>query len=125
VLWLIDILSVWPGGIPESLIVYDLPSIVHVLDLAIVLPLLILTGVLLLRGHPVAPVLAAIVLVKMLTLGLALLAMNAFVAASTGAIDPTEPVLWTLVVAVALAWLIFGARRIRPVERARLRSTVW
>jgi hypothetical protein len=51
-----------------------------------------LTGVLLLRGHPVAPVLAAIALVKMLTLGLALLAMNAFMAASTGRwIRPSRP----------------------------------
>jgi hypothetical protein len=40
----------------------------------------------------VAPVLAAIALVKMLTLGLALLAMNASMAASTGRwIRPSRP----------------------------------
>ena len=124
-LWLVDILSAWPGGVPDSLFVYDIPSIVHVLDLAIVLPLLILTGVLLLRGHPVAPVLAAIVLVKTLTLGLALLSMNAFVAASTGSLDPAEPVLWAVVVAVTLAWLILGARRMHPVQGPWLRPGVW
>ena len=37
-LWLVDILSVWPGGVPQSLIVCDVPSMVHVLDLAIALP---------------------------------------------------------------------------------------
>jgi hypothetical protein len=42
------------------LFVYDIPNTVHVLDLAIVLPLMIATGALLLRGHPVAPVLAAV-----------------------------------------------------------------
>ena len=124
-LWLVDILSVWPGGIPDSLFTYDIPSIVHVLDLAIVLPLLILTGVLLLRDHPVAPVLAAILLVKTLTLGLALLSMNAFVAASGGEIDPFEPVLWTVVVVVTLGWLIVGARRMRSVPPPWLRPGVW
>lgn len=124
-LWLVDILSVWPGGVPESLIVYDIPSTVHVLDLAIVLPLLVLAGVLLLRGHPVAPVLAAILLVKMLTLGLALLAMNAFVAVSGDAVDPAEPVLWTVVVAAALGWLLMGARRMRPVPPPWLQPSLW
>ncbi len=80
-----------------------------VLDPTILLPFLALTGVLLLRGHPVAPVLAALVLVKTLTLGLALLSMNAFVAASGGAIDPAEPFLWTAIVVVTLAWLVGGA----------------
>lgn len=124
-LWLVDILSVWPGGVPASLIVYDVPSTVHVLDLAIVLPLLVLTGVLLLRGHPIAPVLAAILLVKMLTLGLALLAMSAFVALSGDSVDPAEPVLWTVVVAMSLAWLVVGARRMRPAPPPWLRPSVW
>ena len=124
-LWLIDIVSVWPGGTPEDLFVYDIPSIVHVLDLAIVLPLLMLTGILLLRAHPVAPVLAAIVLTKTLTLGLALLSMNAFVAASGGVVDPAEPILWAAIVVVSLGWLIAGARRMRPAPPPWLRPGVW
>jgi hypothetical protein len=124
-LWLVDILAVWPGGTPDNLFVYDLPSIVHVLDLAIVLPLLVLTGVLLLRDHPVAVLLAALVLVKTLTLGLALLAMNAFVAASTGSLDPGEPVLWSVLVLASLAWLVVGARRMRAVPPPWLRPGVW
>jgi hypothetical protein len=124
-MWLVDILRVWPGGVPESLFTYDIPSIVHVLDLAIALPLVALAGVLLLRGHPVAPVLAALVLVKMVTLGLALLSMNAFVAASGGVIDPGEPVVWSAIVVVALAWLVRGSRRMRPVPPPWLRASVW
>ena len=124
-MWLVDILSVWPGGVPDSLFTYDIPSIVHVLDLAIVLPLLMMTGVLLLRGHPVAPVLAAIVLVKTLTVGLALLSMNAFVAASGGAVGAGEPILWSVVVAISLAWLVAGARRMQPVPPPWLRPRVW
>jgi hypothetical protein len=124
-LWLVAILSVWPGGVPDSLFVYDIPSTVHVLDLAIILPLLVLSGVLLLRGHPIAPVLAAIGLAKMLTLGLALLSMNAFLLVSTGELDPAETVLWTVVVVLAGAWLVRGARRMRPVEPPWLRASVW
>ena len=123
--WLVDILAVWPGGIPDGLFTYDIPSIVHVLDLGVVLPLLMLTGVLLLRGHPVAPVLAALVLVKTLTLGLALLSMNAFIAASGGAIDPAEPFLWTAIVVVTLVWLVRGARRMHAVPHPWLRPSIW
>jgi hypothetical protein len=124
-MWLADILSVWPGGVPDSLFTYDIPSIVHVLDLAIVLPLLAMTGVMLLRGHPVAPVLAAMLLVKTLTLGLALLSMNAFVASSGGLADPAEPVIWGVVVAVSLAWLVFVLRHMREPDGAWLRPSIW
>jgi hypothetical protein len=124
-MWLVDILSVWPGGVPDSLFAYDIPSIVHVLDLAIVLPLLAITGVMLLRGHPVAPVLAVMLLVKTLTLGLALLSMNAFVAASAGLADPGEPVIWGVVVAVSLAWLVYVLRRMREPEAPWLRPSIW
>lgn len=124
-LWLVDIISVWPGGIPDTLFTYDIPSIVHVLDLGVVLPLLVITGVLLLRGHPIGPVLAAIVLVKTVTLGLALLSMNAFVAASGGEVNASEPVIWTAVVLISGGWLVVGARRMRPVAAPWLRPTLW
>ena len=124
-MWLVSIVSVWPGGIPDDLFTYDIPSIVHVLDLGIVLPLLAVTGVMLLRGHPVAPVLAAIVLVKTLTIGLALLSMNAFIAASSGLADLSEPVIWTVVIVVSLAWLGFVVRRMREPDRAWLRASMW
>ena len=124
-LWLSDILAAWPGGVPSTLFVYDIPSIVHVLDLGVVLPLLVIAGVLLLRGHPMGPVLAAMLLVKSVTLGLALLSMNAFVVASGGSVDPSEPVIWTAVVLVSGAWLVVGARRLRPVARPWLRPTLW
>jgi hypothetical protein len=124
-LWLTDILAVWPGGVPESLIAYDLPSIVHVLDLSVVLPLLVTAGVMLLRHHPMGPVLAAMLLVKSVTLGLALLSMNAFVAGSGGEVDPAEPVIWTAVVLASGAWLVVGARRLRPIDPPWLRPTLW
>jgi hypothetical protein len=120
-LWLVDILSVWPGGIPASLIVYDIPSTVHVLDLAIVLPLLFLTGVLLLRGA--GP-------------GRDRAGQDAHARAGAAGderlhggvnrtLDPAEPALWALVIAAALTWLVLGARRMRPAPSPWLRPTVW
>jgi len=124
-LWLSQIVPAIPGGVPEGLFVYDIPSTVHVLDLAFVLPLVLGTGILLLRTHPIAPVLAALVLVKMLTLGLALLSMNAFVAASGGVLDLGETGIWGLIALISAAWLIVGARRMRPVTGAWLRPGIW
>jgi hypothetical protein len=124
-LWSVDILSVWPGGVPASLFAYDIPSVVHVLDLGIVLPLLVATGVLLLRGHPVAPVLAAVLLVKQVTLGLALLSMNAFVAASGADVDPGESFVWGGIVVVSGTLLVLGARRMRPADPPWLRGSIW
>jgi hypothetical protein len=124
-MWLTTILTVWPGGVPEDLFTYDIPSVVHVLDLALVLPLLTITGVLLLRGHPVAPVLAAMLLVKTLTLGLALLSMNAFVAAGGTSVDLAEPITWSAVVAISVVWLVLVARRMREPDGAWLRPSIW
>ena len=51
--------------------------------------------------------------------------MNAFLAASGGVIDQSEPFLWAAVVVVTLAWLIFGVRRMHPVPHPWLRSSTW
>ena len=120
-----QIVPALPGGLPDGLFVYDIPSTVHVLDLAFVLPLVIATGILLLRAHPIAPVLAALVLVKMLTLGLALVSMNLFVAFSGAELNAQETTLWAAIALVSLAWLIIGARTMRPVKAPWLRARVW
>lgn len=124
-LWLSQILAAIPGGVPEGLFTYDIPSIVHVLDLAFVLPLLLATGILVVRDHPAAPVLATLVLVKMVTLGLALLFMNGFVYADTGNANLGETVLWGIVTAVAGGWLLQVFRRVEPAPGAWLRSGLW
>jgi hypothetical protein len=124
-LWLSHILPAIPGGVPDGLFVYDIPSTVHVLDLAYVLPLILATGVLLLRRHAAAPVLATLLLVKMVTLGLALLFMVGFVYADTGSVDVGEAVIWATLTAVNAAWLATVFRGMRAPDAPWLRPRVW
>ena len=124
-LWLVQNLSVVPGGVPEGLFVYDVPSTVHVLDLAFVLPVVIGAGVLLLRGHPAGPFLAAVVLVKMVTLGLALLAMAVGVAVAGGPANVAEVVSWSAIAIVASGVLAVCSRRLGPVDGPWLQPRVW
>jgi hypothetical protein len=72
-LWLTDVgPSALGGRAPLNLGPGGQPYAVYVLDLTVALPMVIATGVLLIRRHPVAPVLAIVVLVKITTLFTAL-----------------------------------------------------
>lgn len=103
-LWLVDILGAYAGGrIPAAAAEVQMPtSPVHVEDLAFVLPLSAAAGVLVWRRHEWGPVLAGIVLVKAITICLAMLAMGlmAWVA---------EQPVNTAVAAAALVTLAFAA----------------
>lgn len=123
-LWVVQNLGA-PGGVPEGLFVYDVPSTVHVLDLGFVLPLVVASGVLLLRGHAAGPVLAAVLLVKMVTLGLALLAMNLGVLAAGGTMNAAETAMWLTIVVVSGGLLVRGSRQLGPVPDRWLRPTFW
>ncbi len=124
-LWLVQDLSTLPGGVPDGLFVYDVPSTVHVLDLAFVLPLVVGSGVLLLRGHPAGPALGAVVLVKMVTLGLALLAMAVGTAVAGGPLNVAEVVSWSLIAVVSTSILAVCSRRLAPLPGPWLQPRVW
>jgi hypothetical protein len=74
------------------------------------------------REHAAGPALAAILLCKMVTLGLALLFMN-FVFLDEP--NLAEGATWAAIAAVSAAWLAVGARRMGPVPDAWLRPTLW
>jgi hypothetical protein len=78
--WLADIVpAALTGSVPQAVREAETPtSVIHVLDLAVVLPALAITGSLLLRRAPWGYVLAGVLLVKAATLGLAILAMGLF-----------------------------------------------
>ena len=124
-MWLAENLSVLPGGVPERLFVYDIPSTVHVLDLAFVLPMVVGSGVMLLRRHPAGPVLAAVMLVKMVTLGFALLFMNGGTAVAGSTINPGETAMWGTIVLVSGGLLVTLFRRMRATPSNWMRPSLW
>lgn len=64
------------GTVPPTVVQFETPTnSVHVFDLAVVLPAMVLAGVLLLRDRPWGYLLAGVLLVKATTIGLWVLAM--------------------------------------------------
>lgn len=112
-MWLSDIVpAMLSGNPPRAAVQFETPtSVVHVLDLGVVLPLLTVTGLLLLRRHPFAIPLAGVVLAKDVTLALAVLSMAAFAGARGQPVD--IPVAGAMVFAFAgfafLSWRYFRA----------------
>jgi hypothetical protein len=88
--WLADIVpTTLGGGVPQAVREAETPtSVIHVLDLALVLPALAIAGGLLLRRAPWGYVLAGVLLVKAATLGLAILAMGLFIYLAEQTVTP-------------------------------------
>jgi hypothetical protein len=114
-LWLgPDVLAVLAGRVPDDITDAGLlTNPIHVLDLGLVLPAAVLTGVLLARRRPWGFVLGAYFLVKFTTLGLAILSMSVFMFADGQPLSmPLVMVfaVWTLVSAM-LAWRFLSSVR--------------
>lgn len=124
-LWLSDLVPTIGGGLPGTLNVGELPYPVYVADLAIALPAIIGTGVALVRGHVAAPVLGAVVLIKVLTLGLAIWAMA--IALLINGQQPNWPVagLFIVMIAVCATVLWRGARKLAMPSTGWLRPSLW
>ena len=82
VIWLDMIVGSLLTGSPPERLGSSTTLIVQALDLGVLLPFSALTGILLLRGKPWGYALAPVVLVKIILLGVAILAMIAFTAIS-------------------------------------------
>lgn len=121
-LWLAMLVPAIPGDLPEGRVTYDIASAVHVLDLAFVMPLLFATAWLTLRGRVIGVVLAAVLLAKMVTLGLALLAMNL---AFNDSPNAGETLLWAMIAAVAATALSRVLAAMRPTTAPWLRPRLW
>jgi hypothetical protein len=127
-LWLSQILPAIPGGLPTNRFAYDLPNPIYVLDLAWLIPLVLATAALLWREHPAGPVLAAVLLAKLLTLGLAILLMVAFTVTTSNGMEPSAVpvvILAVTMTVLAAALLSAGARRMRPVAGSWMRASLW
>ena len=114
-LWLgPDVLALLAGQVPGDVTEAGLLSNpIHVLDLGLVLPAAVLTGVLLGRRRPWGFVLGAYFLVKFATLGLAIMSMSAFMVADGQPVSvPLVGVFaaWTVASAVLAWWFLSSVR---------------
>lgn len=117
-MWLAEELPAALSGIvPPSVVQFETPTnVVHVLDLAVVLPAMTLGAIMLLRDRPWGYVLAGMLLVKSSTIGLWVVAMIWF-SARQGLVVPapyTAFFLLLTIVGVVLAWRFTGPRAGRP-----------
>jgi hypothetical protein len=122
---LAPILAALPGKVPPGGFAPGMPNPVYALDLTLFLPLCIATAVLLWRNHPASPVLAAMVLAKKATLGLAILLMIVFQHATGELVNPVMAAVFAVITAVDLALLAVGAAGMRPVPGDWLRAHWW
>jgi hypothetical protein len=102
-----------------------MPNPVYPLDLTLFLPPCIITALLLWRDHPATPVLAAMVLVKKATLGLAILSMIVFQLAADEPANPVMVAIFAAITTVDLTLLAVGAARMRGSANPWLRRQWW
>jgi hypothetical protein len=117
-LWLTDeVPATISGQVPASLLGSGLATNpVHVLDLAVVLPGGIVTGLLLMRRQPLGYIFGGYYLVKFATIGLGILAINLFTLVDGQAIDIVPAAIFAVVTvaSIVLAWLYL--RNVRPAR---------
>jgi len=111
--WLLDELrATWTGVAPASLAEFEAPTnIVHVFDLGLVLPALVLASVLLHRRRAWGDVLAGALLVMTTAIGLWILALIGFstVAGYPGPLAPTFFFALLTLIGIAVAWRYLAA----------------
>ncbi|MDZ7702217.1 MAG: hypothetical protein U5J98_09240 [Halobacteriales archaeon] len=119
-LWLSEAVPASLSGTkPPSVAAVGLPAnVVHVLDLGLVIPAVFLTTWWLLRDRAWGYVLAGVLFVKLVSIGVAVLGMIAWMAASGQPAAPAELGIFGLVTLLGLA---VGAAFLRAVPPARAR----
>jgi hypothetical protein len=117
--WLSEVVpATLRGAAPESVRLAAIPTnVIHVLDLAVLLPAALLTAVWLWQRRDWGYVLAGVLLVKFTTLGLAVLAMAAWMRQAGQGGELGEVVLFGVVSAVSLAFSVAYLRAMAPRQR--------
>lgn len=127
-LWLADVVpATLAGGVPTAVREAQTPtSVIHVLDLALVLPALACAGGLLWRRASWGYVLAGVLLVKAATLGLAILAMALFLSLAEQPFAPGPAVLFAALTigASGLGVVYLRALGAPPAAPAAVRSAI-
>ncbi len=114
-LWLGQIVPFLTAGVlPELIVRAGTPTnFVYVLDLGLIVPLAFLIAVWLWRGDAWGDVLAGAILVKALTMGLALLSMTGFAWRAGQPIAPELALVWLVIAGGSLGMIVWFLRHCR------------
>jgi hypothetical protein len=126
-LWLSDVApSAFGGRAPSVHGIGGTPYAVYVLDLVVALPIVVATGILLIRRHPAGPVLGGVVLVKITTLFTALwLGVLAQLLAGEHVPFTADMVPSALLLVVTVTVIARSVRRLERPADGWLRSQLW
>jgi hypothetical protein len=115
-LWLADVVGALARAeTPASVQLWQTPTNgVHVLDLAFVLPILAWTGARMWRRQPGAVAVAGVLLFKLVTLGLALLAMGAVSLRRDQPVDPGLASMFALMTVLSMVTVVRYVRALWP-----------
>ena len=115
-LWLSQIITgLFTGSIPESVTLSGTP-IVYMMDLGWFLPALILAGILTLRKHACGVLLLGVVMVKLFTLGLAVIGMLWFMQRAGIPEEGATGVLFLILPIISLFMMYLYFRNVTPKE---------
>lgn len=99
------------GALPQAFIEEsDGVTVIQMLDLGVLVPLAIAAGVLLLRKRPMGYLLTSLIMVKVVTLTLAVLSMIVFMAEAHVEVNVAQVILFTLLFAFSAALLVLHLR---------------
>jgi len=119
-LWLSDVgPSVWGGRQPAHVGVGGAPYAVYILDLTVALPVLVATGVMLVRRHPMGAIVGGVVLVKVLTLFTALWLGVAAQALAGGHVRMTSDMVPSALLLVVTAAVLVHGRQVLATPAPR------
>jgi hypothetical protein len=125
-MWLAeDVRALFSGTVPPSVVQFETPTnIVHVFDLGVVLPAMLLAAVQRWRGRPWGTVLSGMLLIKATTIGLWVVVMIGFSARRGFPTPAAYSVVFVLltVVGAGLVWWFQAGLRPSPGGRAAARS---
>ncbi len=122
VIWLALLVPAIPGELPGGRVTYDITSAVHTLDLSMILPLVIASGVMLVRRRPVGVMLRVVMPCKMVALGPAMLAMNLVF---NNHPNTPETVLWATIAVAAAALMTGLLRHVSMPTGDWMRGSIW
>lgn len=108
-MWGSDLISSLVKGVtPETIVMGSVPvNVIYVLDLGVIVPAFILTGVMLMKKRPVAYVLTGALLVKLATLGLAIVAMIYFMVRDGQRVAPGQIVFFITITLIGFFFSIW------------------